>query len=248
MSHPSATRAPVRPAPAASDELALRRQAAFRAAVRHSSRVYLLRRILPVLAMTSLVLVGLWLWFDPLRYIRELPVELGTLKISGTKLTMEAPKLTGFSKDGRPYTITAASAAQDLTKASVIELADIEGRFAASGQGPMVLNARSGVYDSKQGQMRLFGGIRIKSADGYTGTLSEAVGEPKKGHLVSDKPVEIVFSDGNLTSNRMEVFDHGKVIVFSDNVILNLRNVGMKKGWSDDTATATATPAAANRR
>lgn len=241
MSRSSVTRQhqPVRPAPAAAhDELVLRRKAAFQAAVRHSGRVYLLRRILPVLAATSLVLVGLWLWFDPLRYIRDLPVQLGTLKISGTKLTMEAPKLTGFSKDGQPYTITAESAAQDLTKASVIELTDIVGKFSASGQGEMVLTAKDGIYDSKQGQMRLFNGIEIKSADDYTGKLSEAVGEPKKGHLISNKPVEIIFSDGNLTSNRMEVFDHGKVIVFEDKVVLNMRNVGMKKGWGDDDSTA----------
>lgn len=231
-------RQPDRPASAAHDELSLRRKAAFQAAVRHSSRVYLLRRVLPILAAASLVLVGLWLWFDPLRYLRALPIEVGALKISGTKLTMEAPKLTGFSKDGHPYTITAKSAAQDLTKTSVIELTGIAGKFTSDDKGETVLNAKKGVYDSKREEMRLFGGIEITSAGDYTGKLSEAVGEPKKGHLVSNKPVEITFSDGNLTANGMEVFDHGKVVVFQDNVVLNMRNVGMKKGWGDSDSTA----------
>lgn len=211
--------------------------------MRHSTRVYALRRVLPILAMASLVLVGLWLWFDPLRYIQALPVEVGTLKISGSKLTMEAPKLTGFSKDGRPYTVTADSAVQDLTKTSVIELSGIVGKFSSSDKGETVLSARSGIYDAKQEQMRLFGGIEIQSADGYTGRLIDAIGQPKKGHLVSESPVEFTFTDGNLTAKRMEVFDHGKVIVFQNDVVLNMRNAGMKKGWGDDDTTSATTPA-----
>jgi len=37
----------------------------------------------------------------------ELPFSLGTLSLSGTRLTMEAPKLSGFTDDNRAYNITA---------------------------------------------------------------------------------------------------------------------------------------------
>jgi lipopolysaccharide export system protein LptC len=154
------------PAHGEQDELLRRRQVAFRDAARHSRRVYLLRRVLPVLAAIVFVLVSLWLYFDPLRYVRELPVSVGALKISGTKLTMDAPKLNGFSKDGHPYSITAESAAQDLTKTSVIELNDIVGKFTSEGRGETVLSAKSGIYDSKTEQMRLFGGIKIRTEEG----------------------------------------------------------------------------------
>ena len=36
--------------------------------------------------------------------------------ISGTKLTMQAPKLSGYTRDGRWYELIADSAAQDITK------------------------------------------------------------------------------------------------------------------------------------
>lgn len=212
-----------RPAPREHEELLHRRRAAFQDALRHTRRVYFLRRVLPVLGGIAIVLVTLWLWFDPLRYMRDLPVQVGALKISGTKLTMEAPRLTGYSKDGHPYSITAESAAQDLTKTSVIELSDITGTFSTEERGTTVLTAKEGVYDSKEEKMRLFGGIDITSSEGYTGKLKDAIGEPKKGHMVSESPVAVTFTDGNLRSDRVEVFDHGKSAVFEGNVVMHLK-------------------------
>jgi lipopolysaccharide export system protein LptC len=233
---PLLARALPRPAPQEQDDLSRRRQAAFQAAKRHSQRVHLLRRVLPVMAGIALVLVSLWLYFDPLRYMSGLPVSVGALKISGTKLTMEAPRLTGYSKDGHPYNITAESAAQDLTNTSVIELNDIVGKFSTSERGETVLSAKSGVYDSKTEQMRLFGGIKIRSDEGgYSGVLQKAVGEPKKGHMVSESPVAITFNEGNLRSDRVEVLDHGKAAIFTGNVVVNLQDSAIRLN-DDETA------------
>lgn len=245
-SSPSLTRPPAKPAPFEHDEIFRRRQQAFRYATLHTRRVHFLRRVLPILGGITVVLVSLWLYFDPLRYVRELPVSVGALKISGTKLTMEAPKLTGFSKDGRPYSITADSAAQDLTKTSVIELTDIVGTFTSEERGETVLKAKSGIYDSKEEKMRLYGGIDIRSDEGgYAGKLKDAVGEPKKGHLISESPVAITFNEGNLRSDRLEVLDHGKSAVFEGNVVLNLKDSAIKL---DDEEGAAAKPAKRNKK
>jgi lipopolysaccharide export system protein LptC len=233
---PLPVRTPPQPARQEQDEFLRRRQAAFQDAKRHSQRVHLLRRVLPIVAGIALVLVSLWLYFDPLRYVRELPVSVGALKISGTKLTMEAPRLTGYSKDGHPYNITAKSAAQDLTKTSVIELNGIVGKFTTSERGETVLSAKNGIYDSKTETMRLFGGINISSDDGgYSGVLEEAVGEPKKGHMTSKSPVAITFKEGNLRSDGVEVLDHGKSAIFTGNVVVNLKDSAIKL---DDDETA----------
>src|SRR5262245_33693808 len=98
------------------DDLPARRREAFGAAQRHSRRVYFLRRALPVAVGIGVVFMVLWTWIDPLRLMRGLPIDVGRISISGTKLTMDAPKLKGFSRDGRPYTVTAEEAAQDLTR------------------------------------------------------------------------------------------------------------------------------------
>src|SRR5438132_13987382 len=95
----------------AEDDLSLRRSVAFGAAVRHSRRVSVLRRVLPVAAGTGLLLIILWTWLDPLRFASGLPIELGRISISGTKLTMDAPKLKGVRPDGRPYNVPAGKGA-----------------------------------------------------------------------------------------------------------------------------------------
>jgi lipopolysaccharide export system protein LptC len=158
-----------------------------------------------------------------LRFANGLPVELGRISISGTKLTMDAPKLKGFSRDGRPYTVTAEEAAQDLTKPNVIELSKIVGQFDLGSRGNMILNAKSGIYDGKMEQMKIFDGIDFHSTEGHSGQLSEALVEPRKGHLVSESPVDLFFNEGSLRGNRMEVFDQGKIIVFEGGVTMVLR-------------------------
>jgi lipopolysaccharide export system protein LptC len=207
----------------ADDDLSLRRRTAFGAAVRHSRRVGFLRKALPIAAGSGILIVVLWTWLDPLRFASGLPVELGRISISGTKLTMDAPKLKGFSRDGRPYTVTAEEAAQDLTKPNVIELSKIVGQFDLGGRGNIVLNAKSGVYDGKKEQMKIFDGIDFHSTEGHSGQLSEALVEPRKGHLVTESPVDLFFNEGSLRGNRMEVFDQGKVIVFEGGVTMVLR-------------------------
>ena len=66
-----------------------------------------------VLAATTawwLVAVGLVAvnYLNPMRWLR-VPTEFGTLVISGSKITMEAPRLAGFTKDQREYEVSATA-------------------------------------------------------------------------------------------------------------------------------------------
>ena len=223
------------PDPFADADLLVRREAAFGAAVRHSRFVALLRRLIPVLLVSSVVVTGLWLWFDPFK-TGELPVSVGKLTISGSKLKMEAPKLTGFSKEGNPYSVTAEAALQDLKKPNVIELSGIVGNFDLGGH-QTVLNATSGIYDAKADRMRVFDGIDFRSDDGQGGRLSEAVIETKKGHLTTEQPVDLYFKGGTLRSDRMEAFDHGKLIVFEGGVRMTLNSESRTAATPEETAT-----------
>lgn len=222
--------------PFADPDLFVRREAAFGDAVRHSRLVGLLRRFIPAFLGGSIVLTGLWLWFDPLGAVGELPVSVGKLSIAGSKLKMEAPKLTGFSRDGNPYSVTAEAALQDLKHPGIIELSKIVGHFNSGGRDT-VLNAKSGIYDAKADKMRVFGGIDFHSNDGQGGRLSDAIIETKKGHLVSEQPVDLYFKDGTLRSDRVEVFDHGKVIVFEGDVRMMLHPDSQTAAVPPETAT-----------
>lgn len=196
------------------------RRHAYGDAVRHSFRVRFLRRVLPSIALVILALVGTIAWFDPLRLVRDLPLDVLKLSIKDNKLVMDAPKLTGFTKDGRGYNITARAAAQDLSKTNVIELDDIIANFTLSSSGNTELTAVKGVYDAKADIVQLTEGIVIKSTAGYEGKLTDAVIEVKKGHVVTTNPVDITFNNGSLRADKMEIFDNGARAMFEGGVTM----------------------------
>src|ERR1700712_385357 len=96
--------------------------ARFAAAARHSRMVRVLRVLVPTLvalAMGAIVAISI---FNPFRLLTKLPVDMGNLVVSGTKITMETPHLSGFSPDQRPYELWAKTATQDLTIPNRVEL------------------------------------------------------------------------------------------------------------------------------
>ena len=74
--------------------------ARFRIAARHSRMVRILRVAVPaavVLSMTAIVFVSV---YNPFRMLLpKLPVDIGNLVVSGTKITMESPHMSGFTPD-----------------------------------------------------------------------------------------------------------------------------------------------------
>lgn len=192
-------------------------------AVRHSSRVRFLRRVLPVLALLILGLAAFVAWLDPFRIVRDFPLDVMKLSIRDNKLVMDAPKLSGFTKDGRGYNITATAAAQDLTKTNIVELEGIKANFALTNNGMTELTAVKGLYDAKGDVVRLTEGITIRSTAGYEGKLEDAYIEVKRGHVVTENPVDIIFNNGSIRSNRMEVFDNGARAIFEGGVKMIMR-------------------------
>ena len=73
-------------------------------------------------------------YFNPLRVLGKLPIDVGNLVVSGTKITMEQPRLSGFTNDARAYEMTADAAAQDLTKPDIVELQQHPRQGADAGQ------------------------------------------------------------------------------------------------------------------
>ena len=195
---------------------------AFRAARRHSRLVRFLRIALPV--SVALVAVGMALltWLNPLRMLATLPVNINDLVVSGTKITMEQPRVNGFTKDQRAYEFTAEAAAQDLTKPDIVELRNINAKVEMEDKSTMNMKAATGVYDTKREVLKLEGKILLTSTNGNTGKLTEATVDVRKGNVVSDSPVELEMLQGILNANKLEVIDSGTLIRFHGGVSMVL--------------------------
>ena len=216
--------------------IAGRPKAVIAGARRHSRHVRFVRKAVP--AVLVLVLLGLVLanYLNPARWLR-VPTEFGTLVISGSKITMEAPRLAGFTKDQREYEVTAASASQDTKNPTIVEMKEISGRIDMEDKSKVTLTAVEGVYDTKADLLTLSQEIVIVSTAGYQGRLSEAQVEVKKGRIVSEKPVQMKMPQGTLDANRLEVTETGAVIRFEGGVVMNLTPEAVNRGMQSQTAT-----------
>lgn len=193
---------------------------AFRKAMRHSRRVRVLRLAIPagILAVVAFgILAGR---LNPLQMLTALPVDFSGLVVSGTKITMQAPRIAGFTKDSRPYELTARAAAQDITHPDAIELQGLHGKSEMQDKSVFEMTADSGVYDSKAEVLTLRQNIVMKSTSGFEVYLSEAVVDIHSSNVVSEKPVEVRMQQGVINANRMEVVDSGEVIRFGGGVTM----------------------------
>jgi lipopolysaccharide export system protein LptC len=216
----------------ATSDLAL--QARFRRAERHSRRVRFLRRTIPVAVALALGVILLISVFNPFRLILNLPIEVGNLVVSGTKVTMESPRLSGYTPDQRGYEVSAKAWVQDVTDPTKLELQQPYARIELEDKSTVAVNARVGFYNTQTQILKLEDDIIVKTSNGYEGKLKEAIVDIGKGTLKSDKPVFIKMPEGTLEAQRMSVAESGDVVVFDGGLTLTLA----------PTAAPAATPAA----
>jgi len=205
----------------------------YRAALRHSWHVRLLRLGVPAVIAALLLIVLVINYLPPIGGFR-LPGELGNLVIHGTKITMQQPRLTGFTVDSRAYEFSADAAAQDITAPNHVELHAIHAKMEMQDKSMVEMSATSGVYDVKSEILTLNDDINLVSSTGYEGRLTEAVIDVRKGNVVSDKPVWVKLLNGFLNAKRLDIVDNGSVIRFSG-VAMTLQPGKEAAGQGDET-------------
>jgi len=195
---------------------------AFRAARRHSRLVRILRIAVPASVAMGLTIVTLITYFNPLRMLAKFPINIDNLVVSGTRVTMEQPHLSGFTSDARAYELTADTAAQDMTKPDIVELRNIRAKVELQDKSSMVVTAVTGIYDAKGETLKLDRDILLNSSTGYQGHLSEALIDIRKGNVVSEHPVEVKLLQGTLNANRLDILDSGDLVRFHGGVVMDI--------------------------
>jgi lipopolysaccharide export system protein LptC len=191
----------------------------FRAARRHSRRVRFLRIAIPlsvVLAVAAVIAVASWV--KPLQMLAKVPVKIDNLVVSGTKVTMQAPRITGFTNDKRQYEMTAQVAARDLRKADLVELQGVRAVMELEDKSIFETTANNGLYNTKTELLKLEQNVLAKTSNGYRARLAEAVLDIRGNKITSDKPVEVTGGDWLINANSMEVTNSGEVIRFDRGV------------------------------
>ncbi len=191
----------------------------FRTAVRHSRHVRILRIAVP--AGVVAVVLGAFAFatlVKPLRMLAKVPIDIGSLVVSGTKIMMQQPKLAGFTRDNRRYDLTAQAAGQDIAKPDIVELHGIHATMVMKDESLFEMTAKDGLYNHKTELLTLVESIVVTSSNGSKAWMSEAVIDMRAGKVVSEKPVTVKSGTWTVDGNRMELTDSGDVVRFERGV------------------------------
>ncbi len=223
-----------------------RQKKAFAIARRHSRLVIFLRAAIPAICFVAVIALIMFTFFNPFR--KSVPVvTVSTVGISGTKVTMQLPKLSGYKKDLRSYNVTAETAVQDVKRPTIIELIKPDATIELEKQRYAHVLAATGVYDTSAEKMTMEGGVTVKTDTGYDIRMSDARADMKAGAIVTDKPVKVQMQNGTIEADTMEVLDSGKSIFFRGHVVtfFNAIDTDSAKKSAAETDSAPVDPAGA---
>jgi len=196
------------------------RRRAFMAAKRHTALVRLLRLALPVASAGVVVLYAASLLSSWNFGIGNL--KLGKVEVTSEDLTMRNPSYFGTTKDGGKYEVRAKKAILEYKPDAPIKLMDIDGDMTQANSVKTYVKARRGLYDNNRGILQLFEGIEIDSSNGMRARLAEATMYSKENRVVSQKPVRVSSSTGEITGNSMTLDTANNQAAFIGNVAVRL--------------------------
>jgi lipopolysaccharide export system protein LptC len=102
------------------------------------------------------------------------------------------------------------------------------------------ITADRGTYNSKAELVVLRDNVLCLASDGTEIRLSEVSLDVRKGHVISQKPVEVVQPSGHISANQLEVLESGAVVQFRG-------GVRYRSSAPENPATAEAAPPGAAR-
>jgi lipopolysaccharide export system protein LptC len=190
---------------------------AYDSALRHSRRVRFLRRMIPVSCVVALL--GPLMWGIIAPFASTAPdIKIGAISVSGSKITMESPKLSGFKKDQKSYEVTAREAIQDIKAPSIVELNKLTARMEQEKNSFARMTSDWGKFDQGNDRLELKGNVRVRTDSGYEVDMLSAQVNMKSGDVVSTEPVTVRSKTGTISANQVEVKDNAKVVIFEGRV------------------------------
>jgi lipopolysaccharide export system protein LptC len=184
---------------------------AYRAAVRHTLLVRVLRKAIPLGAAVSFAGFIVFPFINP---FRAEGVTVGAIRMDGTRVTMEAPRLTGHRQGNQPYEVTAVTAVQDIRRPNVIEMNKMTARLTQGDNGQVVVTSEKAVFDTQREQMQLREGVTVRTQSGQEAQLVSADADFKAGTLTSREQVAVRFPDMSVSAAGLEITGNGAEIAF----------------------------------
>jgi lipopolysaccharide export system protein LptC len=193
------------------------RARAYRAAQGHSRLVRIARAALPIGLLAALAGLA-FVTYAPWRALEPAQLSFDSISADGSSMTMARPRLSGYRRDGRPFSLTAAKAMQDLAHPTQAALTQVSGQMAVSDALSLKLAAGAGLYDNSTLRLSVKDKVTLTS-DTFALALDAADIDFRNGTMASAGPVLVTRPDGSqIQSDSFAAADNGRQLTFLGHV------------------------------
>ena len=182
---------------------------------RYSRRVAFLKRVLPAVGVTLLLLVAGWPRLAPLLESVRLGFQAIDLR-EARELRMVNPRYAGLDRYNRPYVVTAAIGRQVPDRNDVMALERPKAVMTVHGGAYVVLTAATGIYQSQAQLLDLFTGVNLIHENGTRFVTRRAHLNLSDNTAEGHDPVEGHGPSGDITGQGFRILSKGETIIFTD--------------------------------
>lgn len=180
----------------------------------YSRRVAFLKRVLPAIGVTLLLLVAGWPRLAP--FLES--VRLGSPAIDlreARELRMVNPRYGGLDRYNRPYVVTAAVGRQVPDRDDIMALERPKAVMTVHGGASVVLTAATGIYQSQAQLLDLFADVNLVHENGTRFVTQRAHLNLSDNTAEGHDPVKGHGPSGDITGQGFRILSKGETIIFT---------------------------------
>jgi lipopolysaccharide export system protein LptC len=189
-------------------------------ALRYSRFVVLMKRVLMLGAFT--IIAAVLAFFFVQRMPRQLQMSYERLGKVKNDLTMMKPRLAGTDSKGNPYVITADRAVQDAHDPKRAVLQNLEADLTLDKTSWVNARAHAGLVDMTTGQLELYNGIDVFTANGYELHSASASANLRQSVIHGHETVTGQGPDGTLRADEFHADRNTDILTLSGHVQMTL--------------------------
>jgi lipopolysaccharide export system protein LptC len=213
---------------------------------RYSRRVAFLKRVLPAVGVTLLLLVAGWPRLAPLLESVRLGFPAIDLR-EARELRMVNPRYGGLDRYNRPYVVTAAIGRQVPDRDDVMAVERPKAVMTVHGGASVVLTAATGIYQSQAQLLDLFVDVNLIHENGTRFVTQRAHLNLSDDSAEGHDPVEGHGPSGDITGQGFRILSKGETIIFTGESHLLFKGTKPSSTLAEPAALPAAVESAAAR-
>lgn len=195
----------------------------------HSRRVALLKRVLPAIGLSLLLLVAVWPRLAPL--LERIRFAFPAIDLrEARELRMLNPRYLGTDRENRPFVVTAAVGRQVPDHNELMSLESPRADMKAHNGASVVITATTGIYQSQAQLLDLFGNVTLIHEDGTKFITDTARLNIAGNSAQGDDAIEGHGPSGDVKAQGFRILDKGDTLIFtgqSDLVLKGAKPTGV---------------------